>query len=98
MDSNDVEKITFNALGGADNAVVNDLSGTDVTEVSVNLAVAGYALDLSPGTVNGDLKGAVGQVPPRDRDAMKAATGKWLHRCQQQPAILAAFFNKPHVR
>ena len=29
MDLNDVEGIDFNALGGADNVVVNDLSGTD---------------------------------------------------------------------
>ena len=41
MDLNDVERIDFNALGGADNIVVNDLSGTDVTEVNVNLAAAG---------------------------------------------------------
>ena len=41
MDLNDVERITFNALGGADNVVVNDLSGTDVTEVNVDLAQAG---------------------------------------------------------
>jgi len=38
MDLNDVERITFNALGGADNVVVHDLSGTDVTEVNLNLA------------------------------------------------------------
>jgi Ca2+-binding RTX toxin-like protein len=38
MDLNDVEKIQFNALGGADNIVVNDLSGTDVKEIKVNLA------------------------------------------------------------
>jgi Ca2+-binding RTX toxin-like protein len=38
MDSNDVEHIVFNALGGADNIVVNDLSGTDVTEIDINLA------------------------------------------------------------
>jgi Ca2+-binding RTX toxin-like protein len=38
MDLNDVEGIDFNALGGVDNVVVNDLSGTDVTEVNVNLA------------------------------------------------------------
>ena len=38
MDLNDVEHIDFNALGGVDNIVVNDLSGTDVTEVNVNLA------------------------------------------------------------
>ena len=33
MDLNDVERIDFRALGGADNIVVGDLSGTDVTEV-----------------------------------------------------------------
>ena len=31
MDLNDVETIDFNALGGADNIRVHDLSGTDVT-------------------------------------------------------------------
>jgi len=41
MDLNDVERIDFNALGGADNVVVRDLSGTDVTEVNVNLSAAG---------------------------------------------------------
>jgi Ca2+-binding RTX toxin-like protein len=40
MDLNDVERIDFNALGGADNIVVNDLSGTDVVEVNVNLTEA----------------------------------------------------------
>jgi serralysin len=38
MDLNDVEKITFNALGGTDTVSINDLSGTDVTEVAINLA------------------------------------------------------------
>jgi len=38
MDLNDVERIDFNALGGADQVTVNDLSGTDVTEVNLNLA------------------------------------------------------------
>ena len=41
MDLNDVERIRFNALGGADNIVVNDLSGTDAREVEINLAVNG---------------------------------------------------------
>ena len=40
MDLNDVESIDFNALGGADNIVVRDLSGTDVTEVNIKLASA----------------------------------------------------------
>ena len=38
MDLNDVEGIDLNALGGADTVTVNDLTGTDVTEVNVNLA------------------------------------------------------------
>ncbi|HET9217612.1 MAG TPA: calcium-binding protein [Terriglobia bacterium] len=59
MDLNDVEDITFNALGGADMVVVNDLSGTDVTEVNVNLAATGGAGDAQPDAVivtgtNGD--------------------------------------------
>ena len=39
MDCDDVEIVDFNALGGADTMVVNDLVGTDVTQV--NLALAG---------------------------------------------------------
>jgi Ca2+-binding RTX toxin-like protein len=41
MDLDDVEIVDFNALGGADDVVVNDLSGTDVIEVNANLAVWG---------------------------------------------------------
>jgi Ca2+-binding RTX toxin-like protein len=37
MDLNDVEGIDFGARGGADTIRVNDLSGTDVTEVNLNL-------------------------------------------------------------
>jgi Ca2+-binding RTX toxin-like protein len=59
MDLNDVEGIDFNALGGADNVFVNDLSGTDVTEVNTNLAAAGGGGDVQPDNVvvqgtNGD--------------------------------------------
>ena len=45
MDLNDVESIDFNALGGADNIVVNDLSGTDVTEVNIDLGSAAAAME-----------------------------------------------------
>ena len=47
MDLNDVESIDFNALGGADTIIVNDLSGTDVVEINLNLAgtVGGNAGD-----------------------------------------------------
>src|SRR5215213_8935919 len=53
MDLNDVERINFNALGGADDIVVNDLSGTDVTQVNVNFAGAlgGTAGDGAADTV-----------------------------------------------
>ncbi|HIK17647.1 MAG TPA: calcium-binding protein [Leptolyngbyaceae cyanobacterium M33_DOE_097] len=45
MDLNDVEDITFNALGGADTIAVNDLSGTDVTEVNLNLGAGDAQAD-----------------------------------------------------
>jgi Ca2+-binding RTX toxin-like protein len=59
MDLDDVEGINFNALGGADVVVVNDLSGTDITEVNLNLAVIGGAGDAAADSVivnatNGD--------------------------------------------
>jgi Ca2+-binding RTX toxin-like protein len=37
MDLDDVEHIEYRALGGADNVVVGDLSGTDVSEVNLDL-------------------------------------------------------------
>lgn len=38
MDVNGTERIEFNALGGVDTVTVNDLSRTDVKEVSIDLA------------------------------------------------------------
>ena len=38
MDTVGVEQVDFNALGGADVVTVNDLTGTDVTGVNVDLA------------------------------------------------------------
>jgi hypothetical protein len=38
MDTNGVEKVDFNAFGGADVVTVNDLSGTSVSSVNVDLA------------------------------------------------------------
>jgi Ca2+-binding RTX toxin-like protein len=60
MDTNDLEVVDIQALGGADNVTVNDLSGTDVVRVSPNLAAAaGGAGDAQPDNVivsgtNGD--------------------------------------------
>ena len=38
MDTAGVERVDFNALGGADLATVNDLSGTDVSDIRLDLA------------------------------------------------------------
>ena len=40
MDTAGVERVDFNALGGADSVTVNDLTGTDVTNVDLDLAAA----------------------------------------------------------
>jgi Ca2+-binding RTX toxin-like protein len=59
MDLNDVERLDLKALGGADTITVNDLSGTDMTEVNTDLAAFGGGGDGAPDTVivngtNGD--------------------------------------------
>jgi Ca2+-binding RTX toxin-like protein len=57
MNTDDVEVVDFNALGGTDNVTVNDLSGTDVTQTNLDLAGAlgGSAADGAADnvTVNG---------------------------------------------
>src|SRR5262245_54281816 len=47
MDLNGVEHIQLNALGGADTITVNDLTGTDVKQVAIDLAA-------TPGSGQGD--------------------------------------------
>ena len=55
MDLNDVESVDFNALGGADKITINDLSGTDVTEVNINLGGGdGQADTIIINATNGD--------------------------------------------
>jgi Ca2+-binding RTX toxin-like protein len=53
MDVDGVERVNFNALGGADSVVVNSLAGTAVTQVNVDLAgtLGGNAGDAQPDTV-----------------------------------------------
>lgn len=61
MDLDDVEQLDFNALGGADNITINDLTGTDVTAVNIDLAITlgGSAGDVQIDTVivNGSAAG-----------------------------------------
>ena len=52
MDLNDVEHIQFNAFAGVDNVVIEDLSGTDVTEVKIDLAASGGGADGQVDRVN----------------------------------------------
>jgi Ca2+-binding RTX toxin-like protein len=51
MDTDDVETVELNALGGADRVTVNDLAGTDVKDVRVNLAGNGGVGDAAADTV-----------------------------------------------
>jgi Ca2+-binding RTX toxin-like protein len=51
MDLNDVESIVARTLGGADSVVVNDLSGTDLTSVTTDLAATGGRDDGQPDSV-----------------------------------------------
>src|SRR5262249_53432476 len=51
MDLGGIEAIDFNAKGGADNIVIHDLSGTNVTEINLNLEGTPGAGDNSVDTV-----------------------------------------------
>ena len=51
MDTDGVETVAINALGGADTLTVNDLSGTDVKSVNANLAASNGAGDGAVDTV-----------------------------------------------
>ncbi len=55
MDLNDVEAVNVKALGGADNLVVDDLSGTDLVDVSADLGGDDGAPDnVITNATNGD--------------------------------------------
>jgi Ca2+-binding RTX toxin-like protein len=51
MDLNDVEKIAFAALGGADSVTIGDLAGTGLTEIAIDLAGTGGGGDGAVDTV-----------------------------------------------
>jgi Ca2+-binding RTX toxin-like protein len=68
MDLNDVEGIDFNARGGADTITVHDLSGTDVTEINLNL-------ESSPGSGAGDAQPDTVIVQGTNGDDVALAVG-----------------------
>jgi Ca2+-binding RTX toxin-like protein len=76
MDTDSVERVDFNALGGADVVTVNDLSATDVYKLNVDLAAAlggaagdGQADSVVVNATNGndaiDVDGNAGSVDVR---------------------------------
>ena len=79
MDLDDVERIDFRALGGADNIVVGDLTGTDVTAISPDLRGPNGGGDGAADTitVNGtqddDTFGAAGDAGGVTVSGLKAA-------------------------
>ena len=79
MDLNGVERIQFNALGGADNITVNDLTGTDVKQVTINLA----------GTLGGSggdgTRTPFPSTRPTARRSRSPTTTAWS-RCRAWPA------------
>ena len=74
MDTDGVETVDFNALGGTDDVTVNDLTGTDVTRTNLDLAgalggnVPATApptrwLSTGPTATTGSTSGATGREP-----------------------------------
>jgi Ca2+-binding RTX toxin-like protein len=59
MDTDDVETVDYNALGGADSVTVNDLSGTDVTQTNLDVGADGAADRVTVNGTNGDDRIAV---------------------------------------
>jgi Ca2+-binding RTX toxin-like protein len=86
MDTAGVERVDFNALGGADVVTVNDLTGTDVSSVNVDLAgtLGGVAGDGQPDRIvvngtNGDDSINVNGDSAAVKESGLAATVEILH-------------------
>jgi Ca2+-binding RTX toxin-like protein len=75
MDLNDVERIDLHALGGTDNLVVNDTTGTDLTEVNANLSATGNVDDLAADTVTVNATNGADVVTAAGNNAGVSALG-----------------------
>ncbi|MCI0533944.1 MAG: hypothetical protein L0Z50_01820 [Verrucomicrobiales bacterium] len=90
MDVNDVERVDVNALGGADNLIVNDLAGTGVTQVNLDLAaiIGGGAGDARPDTIT--INGTAGADAfniAADSGAVKASSSAASVRITRSEAV-----------
>lgn len=85
MDVNEVEQVDLEALGGTDQTTVNDLSGTDVEDITVDLegvldggAADGAADTVTVNATDGvddiDVAAVAGETPSRDSAPPSAHT------------------------
>ena len=92
MDLDDVESVDFRALGGADNIVVGDLSGTDLTQAGLDLRGPNGGGDGAADsiTVNGtqgtDTFGATGDAGGINVVGLQAAINVFFPGAGQRPA------------
>ena len=84
MDVNGVEQVNFDALGGADTITVNDLTGTGVTDVNLDLA-------SPPGSGTGD--GQADTVIVNGTNGDDAIVGRGQRRAARPFCGLAAQVN-----
>ena len=79
MDLDDVESIVARVLGGSDNVVVNDLSGTDVVNVAADLGGGADADNVVVNATNGDdvatVAGAGSTAQVADLSALVSVSG-----------------------
>ena len=91
MDLNDVESIVAKTFGGADNLVVNDLSGTDITDVVSDLNAIGGGDDgaadnvIANGTNGDDVVSVSGTGPDARVDGLSARGLGDRRRRRQRP-------------
>ena len=104
MDLDDVENIDFRALGGADDIVVGDLSGTDVTQNGLDLRGPNGGGDGAADTVtvNGtqgdDVFGAAGDAGGVNVFGLQGRGQRLLPRAGERPADAQRAGRRGHRR
>jgi Ca2+-binding RTX toxin-like protein len=90
MDTNELEQVDFNALGGEDTITINDLTKTDIKQINLNLAALGSTagdgaadkviLDASKHNDVVDISGVLGDVNVSGLSAAVKITGADLEQ------------------